>query len=58
MFMLMDIYRSTNNRQLHQAGNEEAWWAARNIGALAIAKDLWAQTRIKVASVILGETPS
>ena len=34
-----------HHRQLHQAGNEEAWWAARNIGVLAIAKDLWAQTR-------------
>ena len=34
-----------HHRQLHQAGNEEVWWAARNITALAIAKDLWAQTR-------------
>jgi len=47
-----------HHRQLHQAGNEEAWWAARNIGGLAIAKDLWAQTRTKVASVILRESPS
>ena len=38
-----------HHRQLHQAGNEEAWWAARNIDALAIAKDLWAQTRPKPA---------
>ena len=38
-----------HHRQLHQAGNEEAWWAARNIAALAIAKDLWAQTRPKSA---------
>ena len=28
------------HRQLHQAGNEKAWWAARNIGATGIAKDL------------------
>jgi Rad52/22 family double-strand break repair protein len=34
-----------HHRQLHQAGNEEAWWAARNIGALTIARGLWAQTR-------------
>ena len=33
-----------HHRQLHQAGNEEAWWAARNIGALAVANDLWVQT--------------
>jgi hypothetical protein len=38
-----------HHRQLHQAGNEEAWWAARNIGVLTIATDLWAQTRPKSA---------
>ena len=36
-----------HHRQLHQAGNEEAWWAERNINALMIAKDLWGQTRPK-----------
>ena len=36
-----------HHRQLHQAGNEEAWWAERNINALIIAKDLWGQTRPK-----------
>jgi DNA recombination protein Rad52 len=34
-----------HHRQVHQAGNEEAWWSQRNINALMIAKDLWAQTR-------------
>jgi DNA recombination protein Rad52 len=34
-----------HHRQLHQAGNEEVWWAQRNVNALTIAKDLWAQTR-------------
>jgi hypothetical protein len=34
-----------HHRQLHQVGNEEAWWAERNIDALTIAGDLWAQTR-------------
>ena len=24
-----------------KTGNEEAWWAERNINALTIAKDLW-----------------
>ena len=33
-----------HHRQLHQAGNEETWWAARNIAALAVANDLWVQT--------------
>jgi hypothetical protein len=36
-----------HHRQLHQAGNEEAWWAARNIAPLPIAQDLWTQTRLK-----------
>jgi DNA recombination protein Rad52 len=36
-----------HHRQLHQAGNEENWWTERKIDALAIAKDLWTQTRPK-----------
>jgi DNA recombination protein Rad52 len=39
-----------HHRQLHQAGNEEAWWAERNINALTVAKDLWGQTRPKSAA--------
>ena len=38
-----------HHRQLHQAGNEETWWAEQNINALTIAKDLWGQTRPKSA---------
>jgi DNA recombination protein Rad52 len=38
-----------HHRQLHQAGNEEAWWTERNVNALSVAKDLWAQTRPKSA---------
>lgn len=38
-----------HHRQLHQAGNEETWWAERKINSLTIAKDLWAQTRPKSA---------
>ena len=38
-----------HHRQLHQTGNEAAWWAERNINVLTIAKDLWAQTRPKSA---------
>jgi hypothetical protein len=32
-----------HHRQLHQAGNEEAWWKTRKIDALEIAKGLWEQ---------------
>lgn len=39
-----------HHRQLHQVGNEESWWTERNISALTIAKDLWAQTRPKSTS--------
>ena len=38
-----------HHRQLHQAGNEETWWAERNINALTLARDLWGQTRPKSA---------
>src|SRR5262249_9696899 len=33
-----------HHRQLHQAGNELAWWENLKIDALGIAKDLWKQT--------------
>ena len=34
-----------HHRQLHQVGNEIAWWEDLNIDALEIAKGLWEQTR-------------
>jgi hypothetical protein len=34
-----------HHRQLHQAGNEVAWWKALNIDALPLARQLWEQTR-------------
>jgi DNA recombination protein Rad52 len=34
-----------HHRQLHQAGNEVTWWQNLQIDALAIAKDLWTQTK-------------
>jgi hypothetical protein len=37
----------THHRQLHQVGNEQTWWAERNIKPLEIAKTLWQQTRPK-----------
>jgi hypothetical protein len=39
-----------HHRQLHQAGNEVAWWKNINIDALPIAKGLWEQTRPKSAA--------
>ena len=34
-----------HHRQLHQAGNEVAWWKALNIDALPLARQLWEQRR-------------
>jgi hypothetical protein len=33
-----------HHRQLHQAGNEVAWWKTLNIDALPVARQLWEQT--------------
>jgi hypothetical protein len=38
-----------HHRQLHQAGNEVAWWEGLKINALEIAKRLWEQTHPKSA---------
>jgi len=46
-----------HHRQLHQAGNEVAWWESVKINALDIAKGLWEQPRPKSATAdtaILG----
>ena len=39
-----------HHRQLHQAGNEAAWWENLKINALEIAKGLWEQTHPKSAA--------
>ena len=39
-----------HHRQLHQAGNEVAWWEGLKIDALEIAKGLWEQTQPKSAA--------
>lgn len=36
-----------HHRELHQTGNEVAWWKNRNLDALEIAKKLWEQTHPK-----------
>ena len=37
----------THHRQLHQTGNEVAWWEKMNIEPLKIAEQLWQQTHLK-----------
>jgi len=39
-----------HHRQLHQTGNEVAWWANFKINALAIAEGLWEQTHPKAVA--------
>jgi Rad52/22 family double-strand break repair protein len=39
-----------HHRQVHQAGNEVAWWEGLKINALPIAKGLWEQTHPKSAA--------
>jgi Rad52/22 family double-strand break repair protein len=36
-----------HHRQLHQAGNEIAWWKALNIDAMPVAQQLWKQSHAK-----------
>ncbi len=40
----------SHHRQLHQVGNEMAWWNDLKINALEIAKGLWEQSHAKSAS--------
>jgi hypothetical protein len=44
-----------HHRQLHQAGNEVAWWERLQINALEIANGLWEQTHVTSA---LGPIPN
>jgi hypothetical protein len=44
---ICDIPLCRDHQQLHQAGNEVAWWHDLGINALEIAKGLWDQTRAK-----------
>jgi hypothetical protein len=46
-----------HHQQLHQAGNELAWWHDLNIKPLEIAKGLWAETRPKPAPAISAPKP-
>ena len=39
-----------HHRQLHQAGNEVAWWEKRKINPMEIARQLWEQSYPKLAT--------
>jgi DNA recombination protein Rad52 len=41
-----------HHRQLHEASNEVAWWENLKIEPLAIANELWQQTRPKAAQTV------
>jgi len=45
-----------HHRQLHQAGNEVAWWHDLDIKALEIAKGLWEESRTKAFPTV-AKTP-
>ena len=47
-----------HHRQLHQAGNEVAWWEKLNIRPLEVAKGLWEETHPKSSGFACGSTPS
>jgi hypothetical protein len=37
----------THHRQLHQVGDERAWWKDRQINVLEVARELWGRSRAK-----------
>ena len=47
-----------HHRQLHQAGDEGAWWKALKIDALPLARQLWEQTHPNEAQVETTSTES
>jgi hypothetical protein len=55
-----------HHRQLHQVGNEQAWWDGFKISPLPIARDLWEQTHpqtvtakpsVVTSTSLNGQTP-
>jgi Rad52/22 family double-strand break repair protein len=48
--------RRGHHRQLHQAGNEIAWWKNLNIDALKVARGLWEQTHPQASAA--GQQPT
>src|ERR1700690_4128331 len=46
-----------HHRQLHQAGNEVAWWEGLKINAMEIAKGLWEESRMKKVPTAIQTPP-
>jgi len=47
-----------HHRQLHQAGNEKAWWDKHKINALEVAGDLWEEShRVSMLRKSISATP-
>ena len=47
-----------HHRELHQVGDEQSWWAKRNITPLQIARTLWEQTHPDLATSDAPHKPS
>jgi hypothetical protein len=47
-----DFFCRGHHRQLHQAGNEIAWWHDLDINALKIAKELWEESHANSTPII------
>ena len=47
-----------HHRQLHQAGDERAWWEGRRVNALEIARGLWEKTHPTISPAPLEQHPS
>ncbi|MBS0245110.1 MAG: DUF968 domain-containing protein [Proteobacteria bacterium] len=43
-----------HHRELHQAGNEKAWWEKRNMRPLETAEHLWKESRAKLFPAVGG----
>lgn len=46
-----------HHRQLHQAGNEVAWWEDIEVNALEIAKGLWEESHGRSTAIVDARTP-
>jgi hypothetical protein len=50
LWVIRAVQARRSHRQLHQAGDEVAWWDNLKINALETAKGLWEQTHPKFAA--------
>ncbi|MFZ1209847.1 MAG: DUF968 domain-containing protein, partial [Pseudolabrys sp.] len=46
-----------HHRQLHQAGDERAWWEGQRVNALEIARGLWEKTHPAINPASLEQHP-